>query len=97
MAGYSSVLKFSWLIIESVGHWHYSSGVLNCLGLEAQDQDSKGKTKTMRVKTETKTKTVTLKTKTVQNTALQLKLADCNKTYSKIIHSAQNATVEIMA
>jgi len=27
-----------------------SSGVLNCLGLEAQDQDSKGKTKTKTVK-----------------------------------------------
>ena len=45
-----------------------SSGVLNCLGLEAQDQDNKGKTKTeaVTVKTETKTKTVTLKTKTVK-------------------------------
>jgi len=36
-----------------------SLGVLNCLGLEAQDQDRKGKTKT-------KTKIVTLKTKTVK-------------------------------
>ena len=71
-AGYSSGSKSSRLIIvkyfsswvsgESVGCWRFSTGVLNCLGLEAQDQDSKGKTKTktMRVKT----KTVTLKTKT---------------------------------
>ena len=48
----------------------FSTGVLNCLGLDAQDHDSKGKTntntETMRIKTETKTKTVTLKTKTVK-------------------------------
>jgi len=57
------------LIADHRLHSHrYSSSVLNCFGLEAQDQDSKGKTKTkietMRVKTETKTKTVTLNTKT---------------------------------
>jgi len=51
----------SWISGESVGCWRFSTGVLNCLGLEAQDQDinSKTKTKTIRVKTETKTKTVT--------------------------------------
>jgi len=44
----------NWVTGESAGWWRFSTGVLNCLGLEAKDQDSKGKTKTktMRVKTE---------------------------------------------
>ena len=56
MAGYSSGSKSSRLIIvkyfanwvsgESVGCWHFSTGVLNCLGLEAQDRDNKSKTET---------------------------------------------------
>jgi len=55
----------NWVSGESVGCWHFLTGVLNCLGLETQDQDSKGKTKTktetIRVKTETKTKNKTVK------------------------------------
>jgi len=49
---------------DSVGCWPFSTGVLNCLGLEAQDQDSKGLALTETVRVKTKTKTVTLKTKT---------------------------------
>jgi len=40
----------NWVSGKSVGCWHFSTGVLNCLDLEAQDRDNKGKTKTKTVK-----------------------------------------------
>jgi len=39
----------SWVYSESVGCWRFSTGVLNCLGFEAQNQDSKCKTKTVKI------------------------------------------------
>ena len=65
MAGYSSETKSIWVKVLTFDHcqvlyqldiWRVgrllalSTGVLNCLGLKAQDQDSKGKTKTKTVK-----------------------------------------------
>jgi len=84
MADYSSGSKSSQLIIAkyfvnwvltsqyvAAICWHFSTGVLNCLGLKPQDKDSKGKsrntkTDTVMVKTETKTVTLKIKTKTVK-------------------------------
>jgi len=73
-----------------------SSGVLNCLGLKAQDQDSKGKTntnnKTVMVKTKTKTVKILSRDKTVSSDFPSLPAAS-NKIFCLFIKVLLTGTV----